>query len=268
MTDKFWLAVLVLPFAAAQTFEVATIKPAPESALRSLLPGLTPPCSGGPGTSSPLRLSCTGFTLHRLIEYAYDVRSAQVDGPGWMDEQNFDVVASVPAGATSAEARAMMQRLLAERFHLQLRRERKVQPLYRLTIAKSGFKRALIDDLTEEKRAAAELQSRSAFMKGSQERIARGDSRPWFRLVVIGPREKFVEVISRRLDHPVLDETALKGSYDFSAEWLTGDVVNPGGPAPDMFAALEEQLGLKLERTQGELDLILVESASKLPDEN
>lgn len=64
-----------------------------------------------------------------------------------------------------------------------------------------------------------------------------------------------------------MDETGLQGIYDFSAEWLVG-VAIAGDPAPDMFAALEEQLGLKLEQVKTALDIVVVDSAARSPGAN
>lgn len=177
--NRAWLVTAIcLTAANAQTFEVATIKPAPERALQQIAPGIKPPCTGGPGTNAPLRLSCQGYTLQRLIEYAYAVRSAQVEGPEWIDEQRFDVLANVPEGARMDDVRVMMQNLLAERFHLVVHRESRDQQVYRLTVARGGFKRQPASELDNEKRRAADMAAGDAFMKASQERIARGRFAP------------------------------------------------------------------------------------------
>jgi uncharacterized protein (TIGR03435 family) len=267
MNRALWVISLSLAAASAQSFEVATIKPAPERTLAQIAPGIRPPCTGGPGSSSPLRLSCQGYTLQRLIEYAYDVKSAQVEGPKWIDEQRFDLLANVPSGATLAQVRTMMQTLLAERFQLVVHREPREQEIYRLIVAKNGFQRQPTAELNDDERRAADNKAREAFMKASQDRIARGDSRPWRRLTTIGTMETFVNVIGRWVDYPVVDATGLEGVYDFSAEWLVGDT-QAGDPAPDMFMALEEQLGLKLEQVKTALNIVIVDSAVKLPADN
>lgn len=191
------IVLVACPIAFGQEFEVATIKLAPERPLQSIASGILPPCSSGPGTSSPSRLSCQGFTLQRLIEYAYSLRPAQIEGPGWIEERRFDVAAGVPEGTTILQTRVMMQNLLAERFHLVVQRERRTRPIYRLTVAKGGFKRKPIAELSDDKRRMMDAESRAVFMKHSQERIAQGDTRPWFRLVAIGTIEDFIEIISR-----------------------------------------------------------------------
>lgn len=260
--NRIPLLILSLTLGQAQSFEVATIKPAPDSPLRAIAVGLVPPCTGGPGTNAPLRLSCSGFTLLQFIEYAYGLRTAQVEGPEWMDEQRFDLVGSVPANATAAQVRIMMQNLLTTRFHLVVDRGSKTQSAYRLTLLKGGLKRAPIANADKEKLMSVETESRQTFMRLSQQRIAQGDSRPWFRLIVLGTIEKFVNVISMRLDHPVVNEAHLEGIYDFSAEWLANS------DDSDMFAALEEQLGLKFERVNQPLEYLIVKSAAKTPEAN
>ena len=77
------------------------------------------------------------------------------------------------------------------------------------------------------------------------------------------------------LDRPVVDQTNLTGRYDFKLEW-TPDETQFNGFAPkppdipirpDLFAALQQQLGLKLEATRGLVDVLLIDRADR-PSEN
>lgn len=87
---------------------------------------------------------------------------------------------------------------------------------------------------------------------------------------------------------PVVDKTGLTGSYDvmldFSPEGMgpgpkgPGPAEGGGNPAeaprdsndsgPTIFAALQEQLGLKLESRKGPVDVLVVESVEKAPTKN
>jgi uncharacterized protein (TIGR03435 family) len=70
------------------------------------------------------------------------------------------------------------------------------------------------------------------------------------------------------VDRPVIDQTGLKGRYDFTLEW-TPDNVPPGdATAPSLFTAVQEQLGLKLESRKAPVEIIIVDSAEKNPTEN
>lgn len=100
------------------------------------------------------------------------------------------------------------------------------------------------------------------------------------------------QVLARQLGRPVIDGTGLTGTYDFTLEWTPesgqglgpgfgepGGTVpgkeppRPGGPAPDepkgpsIFAAIQEQLGLKLESRKAPTEIIVIESIEK-PSEN
>src|SRR5207249_8357929 len=102
-----------------------------------------------------------------------------------------------------------------------------------------------------------------------------------------------VDLLARQLDRPVLDQTGLKGNYDFTLDYTPeegqGMMLPPGipppapppGPAethaaanpdsssgPSLFAAVQAQLGLKLEPKKGPVDLVVVDRLEKIPTEN
>jgi uncharacterized protein (TIGR03435 family) len=78
------------------------------------------------------------------------------------------------------------------------------------------------------------------------------------------------------LDGPVLDKTDLAGSYDFDLEWTYDDtqfdgnlppLASQNSGKPDLFAALQQQLGLRLESSKAAIDTIVIDSVQK-PSEN
>jgi uncharacterized protein (TIGR03435 family) len=77
------------------------------------------------------------------------------------------------------------------------------------------------------------------------------------------------------LDRPVIDQTGISGRYDFDLEWLPDETQfgglglkpNPDHPKPDLYAAVQQQLGLRLEATTGPVDVLIVDRAEK-PSEN
>src|SRR5579863_10532701 len=78
-------------------------------------------------------------TMLNLIEAAYGVtEDAVAGGPSWLDTDIFDVIAKVPDGTTLATARPMLQALLAERFGLVTRNDRRPMPRYVLSVGKDG----------------------------------------------------------------------------------------------------------------------------------
>ena len=119
-------------------FEVASVKPSPP-----VKPGervFYGPARGGPGTPDPGQITWTYARFVDLLMTAYDVRNYQISGPGWLDNERYDVIARVPAGATKEQVRVMWQNLLAERFGLVLHHDPREFRVDELVIAKGGAK--------------------------------------------------------------------------------------------------------------------------------
>jgi bla regulator protein blaR1 len=248
---------------APLTFEVASIKPSNPNAEGSgiqFMPG------GG--------LRMTNVTLKQMITFGYDVRPFQVQGgPGWINSDRYDLLAkpdSSPGAVdattnlhkmtdeqfmtTQQQMRARLQPLLAERFQLAVHRETKEQSVYALVIGKSGSK------LKETKG------------EGRRMGITRG------KIDAQGvPLQIFVQNLSSLLGRPVLDQTGLKGDYDFELSWTPdpGQSPGPAGPpgldastppdpnGPSLFTAIQEQLGLRLESAKGPVEMIVIDRAEK-----
>ncbi len=75
---------------------------------------------------------------------------------------------------------------------------------------------------------------------------------------------------------PVVDQTGLDGTFSFTLKWtpeklLTGKAASKApdldGP-PSIFTALNEQLGLKLEKRKALLEVLIVDKAERVPTEN
>ena len=249
---------LVLGPAVAQTFEVASIKPNATDDRRVMFrmaPG------GG--------FMATGVTVRQLIAQAWDVREFQISGgPGWLSSDRFDINAKGPADSPQMVPReqmqAMLRNLLQERFALKIREDKKEMPAYVLVAAKNGPKLTASPD------------------------SGQGQQRPGVRLGrgMISAKDSSMEMLARmlsqQLGRPVVDKTGLKGNYEFELHWtpeagemahLPGPPPGDAGPAsapadgPTIFAAVQEQLGLKLDSQKSEVPFITVESVSK-PTEN
>jgi uncharacterized protein (TIGR03435 family) len=94
------------------------------------------------------------------------------------------------------------------------------------------------------------------------------------------PITDLATMISRQLRRPVLDQTGLKGKYDWTLQWTAGAGLGGGplAPAPEsgdapnssgvsIFSALQEQLGLRLESTKAPVDTVVIEHIEE-PSEN
>lgn len=243
------LAIGVLR-AQTLTFEVASIKPSDPDARGvrlQILPG-----GGFKGDNVPLR---------ELIQFAYEVQPFQIEGgPKWLNSEGYDILAKAPkSDLTEADVEQLRQRvraLLAERFQLAVRQEKKEVPVYALVVAKNGPK----------------LKQSENTAPGSRQ-MMRG--RPGDLTAEGIEIRGLATFLSRSLERPVIDKTGLTGKYDFSLQWTPerrGPDAMENAPAPDpmgasIFTAIQEQLGLKLESQKGMADVVVIERAEE-PTEN
>jgi uncharacterized protein (TIGR03435 family) len=270
------LLVACLLFAAfGQTFDVATVKPAaPEAAGRFPIPAeieASVRMQGGPGSKSPERIDYKYVTLKMLLERAYDAKPSQIIGPGWLSSERYDVVANVPVGTDAAGFRAMLQHLLTERFKIRMRTESKTQPVYELVVAKGGLRLqpavkdpVFADD--DERRAWMQKATRASLEAMVKQREATGQTGPSRGISdTDATLEKIAQRLSSIVDRLVFDRTGLQGSYSFRLNWVPDGAQGNG---PSIYAAVEEQLGLKLQPANMVLEQMMIEAAEKVPTEN
>jgi uncharacterized protein (TIGR03435 family) len=217
----------------AQSFEVAAIR-SHAGAVASV----------GISTSGP-RVTVSAMSVSNLVRYAYDVKSYQLaGGPDWATEDRWDIVAKAEGdGAlTKAQARKMIEALLAERFQVKLRRETKEMAVYALVVGKGGPK----------------LKTSAPDTPGM---LTMDGTRTTRITTTNGNMEQLVAQLGH-MDRPVLDKTGLTGAYDYKLEWAPDDA-----PAdlkmPTIFNALQEQLGLKLESTKGAIQMLIIDHVEK-----
>jgi uncharacterized protein (TIGR03435 family) len=259
-------------FAQHVEFEVASVKPAINAPFGGGLPNSVPVAEilgfeGGPGSKTPGRIHYSGVTLKMILVRAYAMRPYQILGPGWMDTERYDIDAKYPVETKAEEFGLMLQTLLAERFHLALHRETREMSRYRLVIARRGGPKLsppqkqpeYKDD--EERKAAMEKQTR-ARMEAMMSRPHSGPYRSMGH--VNSTMARLAESISGYVDRPVTDDTGLEGTYSWSLEWSPGESAD----MPSIFAALQEQLGLKLEPAKGPVEFLVIEHAEKTPVAN
>jgi len=278
-------AALDLQPAAAPAFEVASVRHAPQDA-RSFR------FNGGPGTKDPERFIAENISFLNLVMSAYDLKPYQVQGPGWIGTERYNVTANVPAGATKDQFRQMLQGLLAERFGLKVHRETREMAVYSLVVAKGGPK--LKESAPEEVKAddgphlpaerfklVTDARGFPVLPPGNQQLTVMAG----VKAVRRAHRESTAQTavyLSVQLGSQVVDATGLTGVYDYTMRWLASPpgaalrASAPGDPAvpptdpdgPDLFEALQQQLGLKLEPRKGPVEMLVVDRAEKNPAEN
>jgi bla regulator protein blaR1 len=208
------------------------------------------------------RFMATNFTLHKLIQRAYDVQDDQmVGGPDWLNSEGYDIDAKVEKSVVdelqrlgpdqrALQSRRMLQALLADRFKLSLHGETKEVPVYALVIAGNGLKiqRAIPGDTYP-----------NGFKRPDGAPIGAGDWSQPGKFVGQGvPIAPLVQVLSEHYLHrTVLDKTGLTGNYDFTLQWT------PDESQAAIFRAIQEQLGLKLESQKDPMQILVIDHAEK-----
>jgi uncharacterized protein (TIGR03435 family) len=195
----------------------------------------------------------TASTAANLIKSAYWLPTPdQIVGlPKWTGSELLDVQAKMDAETAAALGRLppmeqwqqrqrMLRALLAERFALKVHPATKQLPIYVLTVANGGSKL---------KKSANDIGGSGMYSDGKIEAHS----------VSI---ENLVVNLSGMVGRVIVDKSGLPGGYDFSLEWAPVGA-DASDPRPSIFAALEEQLGLKLRPSQGPVDAIVVDSIER-----
>ncbi len=260
------IAMVVTP-APSQTpaqkaaFEVASIKPN----------------NSGSGSSRTSADSNSGYfkaanvTLRSLIVSSYRLLDFQlVGGPDWINSARFDIEARAeapPAAGTTNASRsdvmvAMMQSLLEDRFQLKVHMETRELPVFMLGVTKDGSK---LQPTIEGRAGPGGLSAGSSRSSGT----AAGTEISGSGISI----SRLMNMLSDRLDRPIIDKTNLTGTYDFTLKFAPY-ATSPAGPdsatepiGPSIFTAIQEQLGLRLESARGPVEVLVIDSVSK-PSEN
>jgi len=88
------------------------------------------------------------------------------------------------------------------------------------------------------------------------------------------PMRLLASLLSRFEQQLVVDRTGLDGFYEVQLEWapdtaaLPTDAIAPPPDRPSLFAAVQEQLGLRLEGRRAPLDVVVIQQASQVPESN
>ena len=262
-------------------FEVASVKPS------------SPPTGAAMGIFAGAREGdrwrATNATLRLLIQSAYrgefPMTGQIIGGPDWMESDRFDVMASMPQGTTAPEMIAMARSLLAERFGLRVHREERELPVYLMRVARSDGKLGpKIRPITVDCDAlrAARLKGEAPPMPlptpGNVPDCFTGIG-PGSRGYSIGSGGMSMEALALSLSEasgrPVYDRTGLKGFFALDLMFATepGAVSPFGGRSPGVAieqtdlpsinAALEEQLGLKLESRRDQVKVLIIDGAER-----
>jgi uncharacterized protein (TIGR03435 family) len=270
------ICLLLAPAAEAQpkaasrtTFAAASVKPNTDSDMSRFAP---PTFLGD-------RYVVTNCPLLLIIASAYRLpfQSSRLSGgPDWIRSERYDIEATVEQGAIPRNAlsmvredqmRLMLQALLAERFHMVVRRETKELPVYAVTVSKGGPK---LEKAGIEEKDCADGVSGTGIVchnfMGGRGRGLHGKAVDMSDLALF---------VSNWTDRPVLDETGIQGLYHIETRGWANMTPGPAPPEgakaedgsdaatlPTVFTIFNE-LGLRLEAKKGPVEMFVIEHVEK-----
>jgi len=203
----------------------------------------------------------SNVSLKMLVLNAYQLKDNQLEGlPKWADSDRFDIKAKVvepdPAvmkSLTGEQNQMMLRPVLTERFGLTFHREKKVLPVYEMVLAKDGPKfKAMLPEEESSGRTTNGVRAGGMSIHNTE-------------MTAVGvPLDSLVRMLSGQLQRIVIDKTGLAGKYDLQLKWTPDDAKpspDSGADAapPEIFTALIEQLGLKLQPSKAEVDMFVVD---------
>jgi bla regulator protein BlaR1 len=272
--------LLTLALAGPEHMSAQAVRTSSEGAPALDVASIRPSASPGPMRmrASPGRVDITGATLRELISNAYGeptpIPAYRVSGTlPWMETERFDIMATLVDGApalTPTSTRLAVRTLLADRFKVSVRAELRDGPAYMLTLVKERVTGAQLKptELTCEADPATPLPLRpcdAIRIKGGQQFVMDGTG---VTMAQLAGQLGAIPAISRL----VVDRTGLPGRYDFTLTWVPPASGPDGAPAsgnvprdvgPSVYAALEEQFGMKLEPGRGTVETLVIEAAER-----
>jgi bla regulator protein blaR1 len=257
---------------AATRFDVASIKPTSQHGPDIQALGDVRIFPGG-------RLLAEKVLLRYFVQNAYGVKPFQISGgPAWINSAHYDIDAKADGNPNPNQMRVMMQALLEERFKLKIHHETKQLPVYELVVAKGGAR------LPETREGSCVVPDPN----GSSSPPAPGQLIACGRVLTMlspagaqmrgggVPMQELVRVLSNVLGRTVVDKTEFQRTFDVHLEFTPDETLGglPPPPSPtgdpirssaspdshgNIFAAIQEQLGLKLESAKGPVDVLVID---------
>ena len=240
-----WTFVLAVSLCLGQEFEVASIK-------------RNNSMSGSSHSNSDQgMLRGTNLSLKYLILDAYGIRPYQLEGPDWLESVRFDIAAKfsepLPKDREKSKAiyQSMMQKMLVERFKLNVHHDQKTLGVYALVVNKGGIK------FKEVPSGRSSSNNHNTHYTGSAVSM-----------------ETFAAFLSGQMDLPVINMTDLTGYYDLKLDWVAERQSQAKSDRIELVAGqtisegIQDQLGLKVERRKAKIQILIVDHAEKVPTEN
>jgi uncharacterized protein (TIGR03435 family) len=189
--------------------------------------------------------------LKRLLAVAWGLTEVCISGPSWLESERFDIAAKAPGGTADTDLKPLLQSLLKERLGVVAHIETRETSALDMVALKEGIKLQLYDP---------------AHPPGNQPN--RGGS----ALTGVGTMAQIANMLTFAVRLPVIDKTGIEGRFSYFVSYapLTARAdtnAETSGP-PDIFTAVEEQLGLRLKANREAVEFLVVEHAERVPTEN
>ena len=216
--------------------------------------------------------------LKFLLLSSFHIQEAQlIGGPGWLATDRFDVVAKADPETSSADLNVMMQNLLIERFAVKMHVETRNLPIYALVLARADGRLgpdlqpdcdpATADAPCAPNSGVSVLSNGRGGGGGVGGGVGRGVAGPGpgsggVSMSGGGTMASLARSLSGSVGRIIIDRTGLEGKYRYKLRYSRpGSTGGSPESAPEIFTALQEQLGLKLEATRGPVDVLVIDSA-------
>ncbi len=190
-------------------------------------------------------------TVEQFLLLGYGLQQSQLAGvPGWAKTERWDVdgVPDVQGQPNWPQTQLLIQKILAERFHLQLHHEQRDLPVFALTVSKSGSR--MTPDTSDPN---GWLDQQNGESNGRHVENLKNAS-----------MADLATILQFHVDRPIVNQTGLKGRYDLKLQWTLDDAKEAAPDAPPgLFTALQDQVGLKLERVKAPADVLVVTAVER-----
>lgn len=236
---------------AHPTFDVATIRPS------------DPDSRGASGLSvEGNRIVYTNQTLEQLILIAYGLQEQQLVGaPAWLGTEKYDIdgVPDTEGRPDLSQMQEMYRKLLAERLNLKVHMEKRDLAVYALALGKGAPK-----------------INKS---QGDPNGLPTLNFKPTPQLMTLkvanATMSDFLLQMQMLLSRPLVDQTGLKGRFDFTLKWTPDDsqlndlgmqslaTADSASSQPGLFTAVQEQLGLKLDAVKAPADVLVIDKIDR-----
>jgi len=205
------------------------------------------------------KVSYRNFPMFAVLVDALGIPPQRVSGaPSWTNTERFDIAAVVEespsVGETDARARnrERVRTLLEKRCGLRTHRETRMLDSYILIVGRKGHH--LVPAKSDEPNVIRLSPGRDRLECHGQD------------------MDGLADFLWTELDRPVLNQTGLVGGYDFQLDFEperhdAPDIAPASGTKPSLFAALQDQLGLKLESRKMPVEMLIIDHIER-PSEN